>query len=424
MNAPDKAVTQAATLSARLMEAAAAIHPKVVAWRRDLHANPELGNREVRTSQVVAAHLKSLGLDQVISNVAITGVVGVLKGGKPGPCVALRADMDGLPVTEQVNVPFASKVRTTWNGQDTGVMHACGHDTHVAMLMGAAEVLAGMRAELCGTVKFIFQPAEEGLPEGEEGGAKLMIDEGVLNDPKPDAIFGIHVVSALNSGQIGYRPGAMMASTDNFRIKIKGKQGHASLPWHSVDPVVASAHVVLGLQNIVSRQTDIMENAAVLTIGTIHGGLRENIIPDEVEMTGTLRTFDETHRDEISKEIVRKAELIACACQATADAVVRRGYPVTVNDVKLTLWSLPTLTRAAGEGNVLHIPKVGGGEDFSYFQQKLPGAFYFIGCTPPDKKASEAPTNHSPHFYVDEDGMKLGTKVLVSLVADFQEGPV
>ena len=419
MNAPtDKAL--ASQLTSLIETHANAIEQKVIAWRRDLHANPELGNREFRTSKIVADHLKALGLDEVISNVAITGVVGVLKGGKPGPCVALRADMDGLPVTEQVDVPFASKVRTTWNGQDTGVMHACGHDCHVSMLMGAAEVLTGLREQICGTVKFIFQPAEEGLPHDEEGGAKLMIEEGALANPKPDAIFGIHVISYLNAGHIGYRPGAMMASTDNFLIKIKGRQGHASMPWSTVDPIVTSAHVVLGLQNIVSRQVDIMDNAAVVTVGAINGGLRENIIPDEVEMRGTFRTFDEGQREYIRKEIADKTNLIACSCHATAEVKIQKGYPVTVNDTKLTLWSLPTLTRSAGDAFVHHIPKTGGGEDFSYFQQQIPGAFYFIGITPPGKDGSKAPTNHSPHFYVDESGLALGTKLLCNLVADYQ----
>jgi amidohydrolase len=418
MNAPTESA-----LIAHLEARAAALEDQVIAWRRDLHAHPELGNQEVRTAGIVAAHLRALGLDQVREGIAVTGVVGVLKGALPGPCVALRADMDALPVTEQVDLPFASKKRVTWGGEEVGTMHACGHDCHVAILMGAAQVLAGVRERLAGTVVFVFQPAEEGLPNYAKGGARLMVEEGALADPRPDAIFGLHVISALNAGKIGYRPGAMMASTDNFWIKVRGRQTHGAMPWLGADPVVASAQVVLGLQTLVSRQLDIMHEPAVVTVGMIHGGVRENIIPDQVELRGTFRTFDEDQREFIRARIKDTAENIACACHMSAEVGTARGYPVTVNDAKLTLWSLPTLTRVAGADGVVHVPKTGGGEDFSYFQKEVPGAFYFIGITPADKDPARAPANHSPLFVVDESGLLLGLRLLLNLVADYQANP-
>lgn len=415
MNAPaDHFLSQ---LEAR----AAALEQKVIAWRRDFHAHPELGNEEVRTSAMVAEHLKKLGLDDIRVGVAKTGVVATLKGGKPGPCVALRADMDGLPVTEQTDVPFKSKRRTQWDGAETGTMHACGHDCHTAILMGVAELFAGMRDDVCGTIKFIFQPAEEGLPNYANGGAKMMIEEHALENPRPDAIFGIHVISHLTVGKIGYRPGAMMASTDNFFIKITGRQTHGAMPWLGADPIVASAQVVLGMQTLVSRQLDIMENPAVVTFGAINGGNRENIIPDEVTLRGTFRTFDETQREHIRKRIEETAVNIACACQTSAEVKTHKGYPVTVNDPKLALWSLPTLTRVAGDNNVIHVPRTGGGEDFSYFQKEIPGVFYFIGITPEGQDPSKAPSNHSPHFYVDEKGLLLGLRLVANLVVDYQK---
>lgn len=418
MNAPTEH-----SLAARIEAGAAALEARVLAWRRDFHAHPELGNREVRTSGIVAEHLRSLKLDEVRTGVAHTGVVATLKGGKPGPCVALRADMDALPVAEMVDLPFASKAKTEWMGQEVGVMHACGHDCHTAILMGVAELLAGLREHICGTVKFIFQPAEEGLPEGEEGGAKLMIEEHALAGPKVDTIFGLHVISHLPVGIVGYRPGAMMASTDNFTIRVLGKQTHGAMPWLGTDPIVASAQIVLGLQTLVSRQMDIMTEPSVVTIGAINGGVRENIIPDEVEMRGTFRTFDEGQREVLRQRITDTATHIACACQASAEVRNFKGYPVTVNDPKLTLWSLPTLTRVAGEKGVVHVPKTGGGEDFSYYQQNVPGAFYFIGITPRGKDPAQAPANHSPHFYVDEAGLLLGLRLLSHLVADYQAQP-
>jgi len=408
---------------ARIEARAAALEQKVIAWRRDFHAHPELGNRELRTSRIIAEHLQSLGLDDVRVGVAHTGVVGTLEGGKPGPCVGLRADMDALPVTEMADVSFASKARTDWAGQEVGTMHACGHDCHVAILMGVAELFAGMREHIHGSIKFIFQPAEEGLPDGEHGGAKMMIEEHALANPKVDAIFGLHVMSGLNAGQVGYRPGAMMASTDNFFIKVKGRQTHGAMPWLGADPIVASAQIIMGMQTLVSRQMDIMHEPAVVTIGSINGGVRENIIPDEVLMRGTYRTFDEEQREFLRERIADTATNIACACQTTADVHIVKGYPVTVNDPKLTLWSIPTLSRVAGDAGVVHVPKTGGGEDFSYFQKEIPGAFYFVGITPRGQDPAKAPANHSPYFYVDESGLLLGLRLLAHLVVDYQHKP-
>jgi len=408
---------------ARIEARAAALEQKVIAWRRDFHAHPELGNRELRTSRIIAEHLQSLGLDDVRVGVAHTGVVGTLEGGKPGPCVGLRADMDALPVTEMADVSFASKARTDWAGQEVGTMHACGHDCHVAILMGVAELFAGMREHIHGSIKFIFQPAEEGLPDGEHGGAKMMIEEHALANPKVDAIFGLHVMSGLNAGMVGYRPGAMMASTDNFFIKVKGRQTHGAMPWLGADPIVASAQIIMGMQTLVSRQMDIMHEPAVVTIGSINGGVRENIIPDEVLMRGTYRTFDEEQREFLRERIADTATNIACACQTTADVHIVKGYPVTVNDPKLTLWSIPTLSRVAGDAGVVHVPKTGGGEDFSYFQKEIPGAFYFVGITPRDQDPAKAPANHSPYFYVDESGLLLGLRLLAHLVVDYQHKP-
>jgi len=418
MNAPTES-----SLIAQIEVRAAQLEQKVIAWRRDFHAHPELGNREVRTSKIIAEHLRALKLDEVRVGVAHTGVVGTLKGGKPGPCVALRADMDGLPVTEMADVPFASKTRTDWMGQEVGTMHACGHDCHVSILMGVAELFAGLREHISGTIKFIFQPAEEGLPEGENGGAKMMIEEHALANPKADAIFGLHVISHLPVGVVGYRPGAMMASTDNFTIKVKGRQTHGAMPWLGADPIVASAQIIMGMQTLVSRQLDIMHEPAVVTVGAINGGNRENIIPDEVTMRGTYRTFDEEQREFLRERIADTATNIACACQTTADVRIVKGYPVTVNDTKLTLWSLPTLSRVAGDQGVMHVPKTGGGEDFSYFQKEIPGAFYFIGITPRGQDPAKAPANHSPYFYVDEAGLLLGLRTLAHLVVDYQAKP-
>jgi len=408
---------------APLIDAAAhAVEERVMAWRRDIHQHPELGNREVRTAALVAEHLIALGLDDVRTRVAHTGVVGVLKGALPGPVVALRADMDALPVTEEVDVPFASKARATWNGEPVGVMHACGHDCHTAILMGVASVLAGLRHQLRGSVKFIFQPAEEMPPHGEEGGAKMMIQEGALQDPTPNAIFGLHVTSRLHVGQLGYRSGPTMASSDRFSITVHGRQTHGAAPWLGVDPIVTSAQVILGLQTVVSRGVDISREPAVVTVGMIKGGVRENIIPDNVEMRGTIRTFDEGMRDDVHERVTTLAEAVSRGSRAGCTVCIEKNYPVTVNDPALTDLMVPTLQRVAGDEHVQLVPKVTGSEDFSYFQQLVPGLFFFVGVTRPEIDPAKAPANHSPRFHVDERALLLGVRSLAHLVCDFVDG--
>ena len=419
MNAPDAFLTVDNIVAAH----AERINDKVIAWRRDLHANPELGNREFRTGKLVAEHLKALGFDEVKEKVAYTGVVGVLKGGRPGPCVALRADMDGLPVTEETNVPFKSMVRAQWNGAEAGVMHACGHDTHVAILMGVAEILAAMRKDIAGTIKFIFQPAEEMPPIGEDGGAKLMIEQGCMQHPQVDAIFGLHITSKLHTNHIGYRSGPLMASADQFRIFVRGEQTHGAQPWSGVDPIVVGSQIVLGLQTIVSRKMNLTEEPSVVTVGSFHAGNRSNIIPDEAKMEGTIRTFDEKHRSEIHEFIQKITTLIAESGGAKANVQIAAGYPVTVNDPKLTDWSVPVLKRAAGDENVGICPKTCGAEDFAYYQKEVPGFFFFIGCTPHDQECKYAPSNHSPRFYVDENGLKVGVRALTTLALEWLARP-
>lgn len=408
-----------AALDAAIAAAAARLEAKVVAWRRDFHAHPELGNREVRTAGLVAAHLRSLGLDEVREKVAVTGVVGVLKGGLPGPVVALRADMDGLPVREEVDVPFASRVTAEWNGQPCGVMHACGHDAHTAILMGVAEILAGLRSQLAGTVVFLFQPAEEMPPLGEEGGAELMVKEGCLADPKVDAVFGLHVTAIQHTGVIGYRSGPLMASADPFRVFIRGLQTHGAQPWRGVDPIVVGSQVVMGLQTIVSRNMNLTKEPSVVTIGSFQGGNRSNIIPDEVKLEGTVRAFDEGQRAQILAHVRRITEMISAAGGAKAHVHFDRGYPVTVNHPGLTAWSVPALERVAGKGNVREVDKVCGAEDFAFFQQAVPGFFYFVGCTPPDRDLATIAPNHSPRFSVDEACLGIGLRTLATLAADW-----
>ena len=414
-------------MGAQVDASAAALESKVIAWRRDFHQHPELSNREIRTAGVVAGHLRALGL-AVQTGVAHTGVVGLLDSGQPGPVIALRADMDALPVAEQVDLPFASKERTTFNGQEVGVMHACGHDCHVAVLMGVAELLAGMKTRLQGRIKFIFQPAEEGPPPGEEGGAALMIKQGVLENPKPDVIFGLHVFAGVEAGTIAYRPGPAMASSDRIRITVNGRQTHGALPWRGVDPIVISSQIVLGLQTIISRQVDVTLEPAVVTIGAIKGGVRDNIIPDCVEMLGTVRTFNEEMRADIHVRIRNTVELIAKSAGASAQIHFDNAYPVTVNDVPLTERMVPTLERVAGKEHVFVGQKITGYEDFSYYQQKVPGFFYFVGITPRridqtgvDVKHS-AP-NHSPRFFVDESALLLGVRSLAHLTLDYMASP-
>ena len=399
---------------------AAEINPQVVAWRRDFHKNPELGNRETRTSKIIADELKKLGFE-VTTGVATTGVVGVLRGGKPGPVVALRSDMDGLPVTEQVDLPFKSLAKTQWNGQEVGVMHACGHDNHMAILLGTASALARMKDRLPGTVKVIFQPAEEGPPPGETGGAEQMVKESVLENPKVDAVFGLHVFP-FRTGEIVYRPGPLMASTDSFTIKVKGRQTHGAIPWGGIDPIVVGSQIVLGLQTIISRQVNITEAPAVVTIGRFTGGNRANIIPDEIELEGTIRAFDEGVRKDIQRRVMATATNIAESAGATATVTYTLGYPVTRNDEVLTQRMLPTLSRVAGADNVRLGPLTGTAEDFSFFQQKVPGLFFFLGVTPPDKDPATAAMNHSPLFFADEAALPIGVKVMTNLALDYLFG--
>jgi amidohydrolase len=416
-----EATAPASSLAALIDAAALKVEAQVIAWRRDFHANPELGNREFRTADIVAQHLRSLGLDEVRTAVAHTGVVGLLKGALPGPVVALRADMDALPVAEEVDVPFASKAKANWNGESVGIMHACGHDLHTSILMGVASVLSGLRSQLRGSVKFIFQPAEELPPEGEEGGAKMMIAEGALQNPLPQAIFGLHVTSRLPLGVIGYRPGPTMASADNLAITVHGRQTHGAMPWAGVDPIVTAAQVVLGLQTIVSRQVDLTREPAVVTIGMIKGGVRENIIPDSVEMRGTIRTFDEEMRDDIHERVTTLAEAISRSARAGCTVCIRKNYPVTVNDPKLTAAMLPSLQRTAGVDHVMLVPKVTGSEDFSLFQQLVPGLFFFVGVTPSGTDPAKAAPNHSPRFYADEASLLQGVRALAHVAVDFLE---
>jgi amidohydrolase len=410
----------APALKAKIAQKAETLEAKVVAWRRDFHQNPELGNREFKTAEKVAAHLKSLGIE-VQTGVGKTGVVGILKGGKPGPVVALRADMDGLPVKERAELPFASKVVGEYNGQPVSVMHACGHDTHVAILMGTAEILASMKNDLKGTVKFIFQPAEEGAPEGEEGGAALMVKEGVLENPKVDVIFGLHINAQTEVGKIRYRPGGTMASSDWFKIKVKGKQTHGASPWQGIDPIVTASQIVMGLQTIVSRNAPLTESAAVVTVGQINGGVRSNIIPEEVNMNGTIRTLDAKVQDMIHARIAQVATNIAQSAGATADVKITKMCPITFNDVALTDKMISTLEGVAGKDNVSITAAVTGAEDFAFYQEKVPGLFFFLGGATKGKKETETAPHHTPDFQIDEGGFVLGMKSMASLVVDYME---
>ena len=394
------------------------VEKKVINWRRDIHQHPELSNRETRTAAIVAKHLKSLGM-QVETDIAHTGVVGFLKGAKPGPTVMLRADMDALPVTEKVDLPFKSTIVTKYMGEDVGVMHACGHDTHVAMLMGTAEVLAAVKNELHGNIMFVFQPAEEGAPEGEEGGAELMLKQGIFKKYKPDVAFGLHIMSSLNSGQIGYRSGPIMASADTFDITVNGKQTHGSAPWNGVDPIATAAQIVTGVNQIVSRQINITKEPAIVSFGKISGGVRDNIIPDSVNMIGTIRNFDMDIREQIFKKIETTATHIALASGAKSDVKINKGYPVTINNPALTAQMLPTLSNIIGKENLIEVPKVTASEDFSFYSQEVPGLFIFLGGTPVGQDPSQAPYNHSPYFSVDESSFKVGTKALSQLAIDY-----
>ena len=398
-------------------EISSALAEKVVQWRHEIHQNPELSNREFKTAEKVAAHLRSLGM-AVKTGVAHTGVVGILNGKKPGKVLALRADMDALPVTERNDLPFKSNVRAKYNGKETGVMHACGHDTHVAILMGAAEYLA-QNNDFAGTVKFIFQPAEEGAPQGEEGGADVMIEEGVLENPKVDAIFGLHINSGTHIGKVRYRPRGIMASSQRFVIDVKGKQAHGSAPWMSVDPVVIAAQIVNGLQTIVSRNSELTKEAAVISVGSIHAGIRFNIIPETAQMIGTIRTLDPDMKEVIRERMKILVPKIAQAFGGEAIVDIQDGAPITYNDPALTAQMVPTLNSVLGKENVELVNAVTGAEDFSYFQQQIPGFYFFLGGTPLDMKESDAPSHHTPDFIIDDGALIHGVRVMTALTKDY-----
>ncbi|VAW26161.1 N-acyl-L-amino acid amidohydrolase [hydrothermal vent metagenome] len=405
-------------LQAKVEALAEQVEAKTIEWRHHLHQNPELSNREFKTAEYIAAHLKSLGLE-VQTNVAKTGVVAILKGGKPGPVVALRADIDGLPVLERVESPWKSTAIGEYNGNKVPVMHACGHDTHIAILMGAAEVLTKVKSELKGTVKFIFQPAEEGAPKGEEGGAKLMVKEGVLKNPDVEAIFGLHIASGTHVGQINYKPGGIMASSNSFEIIIHGKQAHGSRPWSSIDPIVTAAQIINNAQTIVSRNMPLTKEAAVVTFGSVHGGVRSNIIPEEVKLVGTIRALDNDMRDKIFERLKTIAIKTGESNGATVDINIHEGYPITFNDVDLTAKMLPTLQSVVGTDNVKLVPAVTGAEDFSFFQREVPGFYFFLGGTPVNVKPKDAPSHHTPDFYVEDDALVIGIKAMSRLVVDY-----
>jgi amidohydrolase len=408
-------------LHARLDKAAAAVLPKVVAWRRDLHAHPELGNREVRTSAFLADQLRAMGYE-VRTGVAKTGVVGLLAGGRPGPVVALRSDIDALPVTEETGLPFASKERGEYNGREVGVMHACGHDFHMSMLLGAAEVIAVMKADLAGTVKIIFQPAEEGVP-GEPGGAEVMVKEGVLDNPKVDAIFGLHVgITPLEAGSISFRPKGLMAAGDTFSLVVKGRQTHGAMPWAGVDPIVVASQIVLGLQTVVSRQIDLTTAPAVVTVGTIEGGSRHNIVPDQVRMTGTIRTFDPDMRTQILARVKRTAESIAASAGASAELTLDEGYPVTWNDPVLTERMTPSLKRVAAATFNPNAQPTTTSEDFSYYGEQVPALYFFLGVAPKGSDPAAWAANHSPRFNPDEAALITGVRALASVAVDYLSG--
>ncbi len=417
---PARLVAQEASdLHEEIDRRAAAISSDVIAWRRDLHQNPELGNREFRTAGIVAEHLRSLGFDEVRTDVAHTGVVGVLRGGRPGPVVGLRADMDALPVTELADVPFASTVTTEYNGQQVGVMHACGHDVHTAALMGTASVLAEMRGDLAGTVMFLFQPAEEGAPSGEEGGAELMIAEGAVESPRPEAYFGLHT-SPFPTGLVGWRSGGIMASADEFTITVTGKQTHGAAPEMGVDPIVVASQIVLALQTIPSRQVA-ATNPVVVSVGKIEGGVRFNIIPETVQLDGTIRTHDPAVQDEVHERIRRTAEGIAESAGATAQVEIRRFYPVTYNDPELASVALSSLERVVGQNGLVQIPPLMVAEDFSFFAQQAPGFYFMLGVNAPGVAFGEAASNHSPYFYVNEDALEVGVRAMATLAVDYLE---
>lgn len=394
------------------------IESKVLEWRRYLHENPELSNREFNTAKYIAKHLRSLGIE-VQEGIAKTGVVGLLKGDISGRVVALRADMDALPVTERNDLPFKSVVTSEYNGKKTGVMHACGHDTHVAILMGAAAVLSKMKSEIKGTVKFIFQPAEEGAPKGEEGGAELMVKENVLKNPDVEAIFGLHINSETDVGTIKYKSGGIMAAAQNFEINIKGKQAHGSRPWSGVDPILTAASIIQGLQTIISREAELTKEGAVITVGMINAGIRSNIIPERAKLVGTIRTLDYDMQKFINDRMKEMVSAIGKVHRAEATIEISRGLPITYNHIELTAKMLPTLQRIAGSENVVKISAITGAEDFSFYQQKIPGMYFFLGGKSLDVKTEDASGHHTPDFVIDESGFVLGVKSMTALTLDY-----
>ncbi|NER13365.1 amidohydrolase [Leptobacterium flavescens] len=394
-----------------------AVESKVIEWRRHFHQNPELSNREFNTAKKIEAHLKSLGIETK-SGIAKTGVVGILKGKRPGKVIALRADIDALPVTERTDIPFKSTVTTEFLGKQTGVMHACGHDTHIAILMGVAEVLS-KNNDFAGTVKFIFQPAEEGAPPGEEGGAELMVKEGVLDNPKVDAIFGLHIGAGIEVGKIQYKPGGAMAAAQRFEIKVNGKQTHGSSPWTGVDPIYVSAKIIDGLQSIISRESPLTQEAAVISVGKISGGVRNNIIPESAEMVGTIRTLDYNMQRRINQRMQEMVPAIAKAYNAEATVSIAKGTPITFNDPELTSRMVPSLEKAAGKENVILSKAITGAEDFSFFQQKVPGFYFFLGGRPKNVSPGASAPHHTPDFYIDESGMLLGVRSFTQIVYDY-----
>jgi amidohydrolase len=392
------------------------IEEKLIEWRRDFHKNPELSNREYKTAKKIAKHLKEIGL-KVETNIAKTGVIAILEGNQPGKVIAIRADIDGLPVTERNDLDFKSEVKTTFLNTETGVMHACGHDTHIAILMATAEVLSKHKDKIKGRIKFIFQPAEEGPPPGEEGGAKLMIKEGVLENPKVEAIFGLHINSQTPVGTIKYKTGGIMASVERFVINVKGKQTHGSQPWSGVDPILISAKIIDGLQTIISREAELTNEAAVITVGKITSGTRFNIIPESSEMIGTVRTLDPRMRKMIEKRMKEMVEGIAEAYGGEASIIFQNNTSITYNDEALTSQILPSLQTAAGKSNVVIMKATTGGEDFSYFQEKVPGVYFFLGGMSPGNK--ESFPHHTPDFIIDESGLLLGVKAFTQIALDY-----
>ncbi|WGK64805.1 amidohydrolase [Croceiramulus getboli] len=396
------------------------VAPKVIEWRRDFHQHPELSNREFKTAEKIAEHLKGLGLE-VKTGVAKTGVVALIPGQRPGKVLALRADIDALPVTERVDLPFKSEVKTTFRGQETGVMHACGHDTHIAILMGVAEVLS-RNNDFAGTVKLIFQPAEEGAPPGEEGGAKLMVQEQVLQNPKVDAIFGLHIDAQNDVGTLSYKPGGIMAASQSFEIYVNGKQSHGSTPWTGIDPIMASVKIIDGLQTIISREAPLTQEAAVLSIGKISSGIRSNIIPEKAHIVGTLRTLDYDMQELINRRMREMVPAIAKAYKAEATIMISEGYPITYNDPELTEQMLPSLKKTAGAEQVKLIKAITGAEDFSFFSKEVPGFYFFLGGKPVDVPEAESAPHHTPDFYIDESGLLLGVETLVQMTYDYLGG--